>query len=99
MTYEVRGWDLQSGFDLAIINKALTIGLIGNFTATEPDELQIAEVNAFIAESIRREKLRADYKILGVRQKLNNTTNTGLDGEKLFETIKRFFLRWEGFIV
>lgn len=100
MTYEVRGWNLQSGFDISIAEKALTVGIIGNFTAAEPDQVQIAEVNAFIAESIRREKLRADYKILGARQKSNNNNNnTGLDGEKLFETIKRFFLRWEGFIV
>jgi hypothetical protein len=98
MTYEVRGWNLQSGFEIAIAKRALTVGIIGNFTESEPDQLQIAEINAFIAESIRREKLRADYKILGARQK-SNDMNTGIDGEKLFETIKRFFLRWEGFIV
>jgi hypothetical protein len=97
MTYEVRGWNLQSGFDIPIVEKALTIGLIGNFTAKVPDEVQIAEVNAFIAEAMRREKLRADYKILGARQQSKN--NTGLDGEKLFETLKKFFLRWNGLIV
>lgn len=64
----MRGWSYQSGFeDLKFNNQTITVGLIGDFTKDSPSKDQVNEVNAFISESIRREKLSKDYKIHGAR--------------------------------
>lgn len=89
-TYEVRGWNYLSGFDLPNNNKSFSVGLIGDFTYSEPRKHQIDEVNALISESIRRRMLKPEYKILGMRESKR-------DGEKLFKQLETLD-GWEGWI-
>lgn len=95
MTYEVRGFDYVSGLEVPVVNRAIVVGLIGNFTDAEPEQLQIAEVKALISESIRREKLKSDYRILGARRH----TSIANDGQRMFEILREFFFRWSGIII
>lgn len=95
MTYEVRGFDYVSGLDIPLMEKSIVVGLIGNFTAVEPERLQIAEIEALISESIRREKLQSDYKILGARYH----TSIANDGQKMFDILREFFFHWSGIII
>lgn len=90
-TYELRGWSYLSGFeDLPFNNRSLTVGLMGDFTSREPAFNQVQEVEAFISESIRRQKLSENYVIHGVQ--LYNK-----DGSKMFAQFKTF-VRWAGLI-
>lgn len=77
------------------MDRAIVVGLIGNFTDAEPEQLQIAEVDALIAESIRREKLQSDYRILGARRH----TSIANDGQRLFDIMREFFFHWSGIII
>lgn len=86
-TYEIRGWSYLSGFeDLPYNNQSLTVGLIGNFTAREPALNQVLEVEAFISESVRRQKLSSNYFVHAAR--LHNQ-----DATQLFAKFK-MLARW-----
>lgn len=86
-TYEIRGWGYQSGFnDLPFNNRSLTVGLIGDFTAEEPALNQVLEVEAFISESVRRQKLSTKYIVHAAQ--LHNK-----DGTKMLAKFK-MFSRW-----
>lgn len=85
----------MSGLDIPLVDRSIVVGLIGNFTAAEPELLQIAEVEALIAESIRREKLQSDYKILGARRH----TSIANDGQRMFDILREFFFHWSGIII
>lgn len=85
----------MSGLDIPLMDRAIVVGLIGNFTDAEPEQLQIAEVDALIAESIRREKLQSDYRILGARRH----TSIANDGQRLFDIMREFFFHWSGIII
>lgn len=43
------------------------MGFIGDFTAKVPTNLQIAELSAFINESIRRKKLVKNFNLYGIQ--------------------------------
>lgn len=86
-TYEGRGWSFESGFDqVPKSNISLTVGFIGNFTVLQPPKQQIEEMKAWIRESIRKQKLAANYKVFGVR----NITESRLDGDGLFRKIEKW---------
>lgn len=85
----------MSGLDIPLMDRAIVVGLIGNFTDAEPEQLQIAEVDALIAESIRREKLQSDYRILGARRH----TSIANDGQRMFDIMREFFFHWSGIII
>ena len=90
-TYELRGWNYQSGFDeIPMRNESFTVGLIGDFTYTDPLDVQVAEVEALIAESVRRLKLCKQYKIHGLRQHK-------LDGLKMF-LVFLSWVEWGGWV-
>lgn len=90
-TYELRGWNLRSGFEeLPFNSECITVGLIGDFTVNEPAMNQIHEVEAFISESIRRRKLMKNYRIHGAR--LHEK-----DGHKMFTKFKTLS-QWAGWI-
>lgn len=70
--YEIRGWNYVSGFTIAdIMNTSIAVGLIGNFTSNVPSENQLAELVAFINESIRRKKLSKNFNLYGIRNDSN----------------------------
>lgn len=77
------------------MERSIVVGLIGNFTNEEPERLQIAEMEALISESIRREKLQSDYKILGARRH----TSIANDGQMMFDILRQFFFKWSGIII
>lgn len=91
----MRGFDYVSGLEIPLMDRAIVVGLIGNFTDAEPERLQIAEVDALIAESIKRKKLQSDYRILGARRH----TSIANDGQKMFDILREFFLHWSGIII
>ncbi|XP_037930746.1 peptidoglycan-recognition protein 3-like [Teleopsis dalmanni] len=89
ITYEVRGWDYESGYASVPQNSTLVIGLIGSYTNTAPSPLQLQSAYSLIKESIRRKKLQRQYQIYGIR----NLTISETDGEALF----RHTAKWPRF--
>lgn len=81
----------MSGFDhLPFNDQAITVGLIGDFTHIEPSPKQVLEFEAFIVESIRRQKLQSNFKLHGARL-------IERDGDKMFNRFKEFD-KWVGWI-
>ncbi|XP_012157241.1 peptidoglycan-recognition protein LD isoform X1 [Ceratitis capitata] len=85
-TYEARGWNYESGLNLARQNATLVIAFIGNYTNMAPSTLQLHSALSLIAESVRLKKLQRQYKIYGLR----NLTNSQNDGEALFGEIRQW---------
>jgi hypothetical protein len=66
-SYEVRGWEHESGFtNHSINNESVSVALIGNYTVNQLEHTQLAEIEALISEAIRRRQLQKDYNIYGV---------------------------------
>ncbi|XP_070497917.1 peptidoglycan-recognition protein SC2-like [Chironomus tepperi] len=67
-SYEIRGWNYASGFP-AVYNKneSIVVGFMGDFTTKMPTNFQLAELSAFINESIRRKKLVRNFKLYGIQ--------------------------------
>lgn len=90
-TYELRGWNYQSGFEFIPFNEeSIAVGLIGDFTKFSPSTLQLYEVEALIFESIRRQKLQRRFKIHGSRMHQ-------YDGLKMFVEFMEL-RQWAGWI-
>ncbi|CAD7002421.1 unnamed protein product [Ceratitis capitata] len=85
-TYEARGWNYESGLNVARQNATLVIAFIGNYTNMAPSALQLHSALSLIAESVRLKKLQRQYKIYGLR----NLTNSQNDGEALFGEIRQW---------
>lgn len=93
-TYEGRGWVHESGFsNITTRNCSITIGVMGDFTHHPPSKKLLEETKSLISESIRRQRLLADYRIYGVR----NRTVSERDGKALFETISNW-MKWDSVI-
>lgn len=45
------------------------MGFIGDFTAKMPTDFQLAELSAFINDSIRRKKLVRNFNLYGIQSK------------------------------
>lgn len=85
----MRGWGFQSGFErIPFNNETITVGLIGDFTNREPSQNQLFEVAALIAESVRRKKLKSNFKIHGLHLK-------ELEGLKMYAEFSQW-LEWAG---
>ncbi|KAL7017419.1 hypothetical protein ACKWTF_010369 [Chironomus riparius] len=67
-SYEIRGWNYASGFPATFNkNQSIVVGFIGDFTAKMPTNLQLAELSAFMIESIRRKKLIKNFNLYGIQ--------------------------------
>jgi hypothetical protein len=92
VTYELRGWNFESGFSNIAVNNesSIAVGFIGDFSYTYPPDNQIGELKAFIAEALRRKDLASDFKIYGYQSSSN-------DGQMLFRIIRKME-RFNGFL-
>lgn len=62
-TYEIRGWKYESGITNNLLrNQSVAIALIGTLY-----ENQLAEIESFIVESIKRNQLSEYFKIYGIK--------------------------------
>jgi hypothetical protein len=82
ITYEVKGWSLQSDFELPNRNCSLVVGLIGDFTDNRPSKRQLDELEALIRESVQRGKLSSNFTIQGGRSFQNDAAQLFLIASK-----------------
>lgn len=89
-TYEVRGWNHDSGLSILPQQSSLVIGFIGNYTFVPPTETQCTSALSIVNESMERKKLHSSYQVFGLR----NLSISHFDGEALFNRISK----WQRFV-
>lgn len=89
-TYEVRGWNHESGLSILPQQSSLVIGFIGNYTFIPPTDTQCTSALSIVNESMQRKKLHNSYQVFGLR----NLSISHFDGEALFNRISK----WQRFV-
>lgn len=89
-TYEVRGWNHESGLSILPQQSSLVIGFIGNYTSVPPTETQCTSALSIVNECMQRKKLHSSYQVFGLR----NLSISHFDGEALFNRISK----WQRFV-
>ncbi|XP_055846813.1 peptidoglycan-recognition protein SC2 isoform X1 [Episyrphus balteatus] len=89
-TYEVRGWNHESGLSILPQQSSLVIGFIGNYTFVPPTDTQCTSALSIVNESMQRKKLHSSYQVFGLR----NLSISHFDGEALFNRISK----WQRFV-